>query len=122
MKCLYIFMLLLYKLVIYIYLDRILVKCRRRQPNSSIKSKCTKFVQILKSAHFKIHNFLWAPVTTFWYNVMFYLLFLALFSYTLVVRFDPKIIEWNEILLSVWVAGLLTEWCDQVCSKNFLNI
>ena len=51
---------------------------------------------------------------------MFYLFFLALFSYTLVVCFDPKIIEWNEILLSIWVASLLLEWYQRVCTKDFL--
>ena len=63
---------------------------------------------------FKVHSFLWAPVTTFWYNVLFYCSFLALLSFTLIVRFEPAVVEWNEILVCVWVGGFFLEWLEKV--------
>ena len=70
--------------------------------------------QQAKMLIFKAHSFLWAPVTTFWYSVLFYCSFLTLLSYTLTVRFEPAVVEWNEILVCVWVAGFFLEWLEKV--------
>ena len=40
---------------------------------------------------------------------MSYLLFLTLFSYTLLVEFRAREIEWCEIALTLWVEGHLLE-------------
>lgn len=45
---------------------------------------------------------------------MSYLLFLTLFSYTLLVEFRAREIEWCEIALTLWVEGHLLEQVREV--------
>lgn len=57
----------------------------------------------------KLALFYNAPVVTFWYNILFYAVFLAFVSYTVLVDFHHFEVGWDEILLFTWVFSFLVE-------------
>lgn len=57
----------------------------------------------------KLALFYNAPVVTFWYNILFYAIFLAFVSYTVLVDFHHFEVGWDEILLFTWVFSFLVE-------------
>ncbi|XP_077867329.1 transient receptor potential cation channel subfamily M member 2-like [Saccoglossus kowalevskii] len=68
----------------------------------------------------KFKYFFNAPVVTFFYNVFSYIVFLVLFSYIMLVSFNPEM-SIAEYVLVVWVSSLLFEEIRQV-GCNVLKI
>ncbi|KAL3836753.1 hypothetical protein ACJMK2_022170 [Sinanodonta woodiana] len=62
-----------------------------------------------------IKSFYLAPVIIFFHNVISYIIFLGLYSYILICKFD-RYLAWQEIVLCVWVFTIFTEEVIQVCT------
>ncbi|XP_078514895.1 transient receptor potential cation channel subfamily M member 2-like isoform X2 [Lissotriton helveticus] len=58
----------------------------------------------------RLYGFFHAPVVVFYFNVVSYIIFLWLFSYVLMIDFQPTP-SWREYLLYVWIFSLI---CDEV--------
>ena len=50
-----------------------------------------------------------APVVKFVYHLLSYIIFLVLLSYVALFGLSAQVLDWPEVMLSIWVAGLLGE-------------
>ncbi|XP_052830098.1 transient receptor potential cation channel subfamily M member 2 [Octopus bimaculoides] len=59
------------------------------------------------------------PVITFFGNLIFYMIFLGIYSYVVLVELEQHIsvLEW---LLLVWVIGIFTEEVHQICIRSWM--
>ncbi|XP_036366251.1 transient receptor potential cation channel subfamily M member-like 2 isoform X2 [Octopus sinensis] len=69
----------------------------------------------------KCMKFYNTPVIKFWISLIFYVIFLGIYSYVLLVELKPQrsFLEW---LLIMWVIGIFTEEIHQVLTKRSLSI
>ncbi|KAK3605932.1 hypothetical protein CHS0354_019598 [Potamilus streckersoni] len=85
----------------------------REKNNASVISQQTQEIKSCLSKGQRITSFYEAPVIIFFHNVISYMIFLGLYSYILISKFD-RYLSWEEILLCVWVFTIFTQEVIQV--------
>lgn len=68
----------------------------------------------------KLYYFYTAPVIIFAHNVLSYVIFLGLYSYILLVKFDTDV-SIEEIILIIWVFSIFAEEVRQMLSSSTKN-
>ena len=67
------------------------------------------YTQAIINLGYKIKIFFMAPIVNYFYHLIAYLLFLILLSYVALFHLTSGVLETPEIVLCVWVGGLLCE-------------
>ncbi|KAK3610936.1 hypothetical protein CHS0354_032657 [Potamilus streckersoni] len=87
----------------------------REKTNTTVRSQKTQETKKCSIECERIVYFYQAPVVIFFHNVISYMIFLGLYSYILISKFD-RYLSWEEILLCVWVFSIFTQEVIQVCT------
>ncbi|XP_011433265.3 transient receptor potential cation channel subfamily M member-like 2 isoform X3 [Magallana gigas] len=96
-------------------LSSIPVKEEKEDPQVDYESKPSNL-----SFWKKLYYFYTAPVIIFAHNVLSYVIFLGLYSYILLVKFNKDVSN-EEIILIIWVFSIFAEEVRQVTDHTFSN-
>ncbi|KAK4009060.1 hypothetical protein OUZ56_014200 [Daphnia magna] len=89
--------------------------------HETVGLKCTVIDHHQLSFHRKLLEFYSAPITKFWTWTMAYFFFLAIYTYTLLIRTPPRP-EWNECYVIIYISSFGIEIFRQILASEPVNL